>query len=89
MLKKLSQHFQKKQLQTGLCYNTSDLNTQSHVNSHPVYMTVTIPYVRGNSETITGILQPNSIVCYTQTNDHFTTTAYKLMSKTKTAQRAD
>lgn len=52
-------------------------------------MTVTIPYVRGNSETITGILQPNSIVCYTQTHDHFTTTAYKLMSKTKTAQRAD
>ena len=46
-------------------------------------MTVTIPYVRGNSETITGILQPNSIVCYTQTNDHFTTTAYKLMSKDK------
>lgn len=50
-------------------------------------MTVTIPYVRGNSETVTGILQPNSIVCYTQTNDYLTTTAYKLMSKT--AQRAE
>ena len=36
--------------------------------------TATIPYIRGTYETIARLLQ--QYTCYTQTNNHFTATAY-------------
>ena len=41
-------------------HSNTDSNTQTNVNSGPV-TTATLPYIRGNSETIARILQPYNI----------------------------
>ena len=53
-------------------HSKTDSDTQTNVNSGPV-TTATIPYIRGTSETIARILQHT---CCTQTDNHFTATAY-------------
>ena len=54
-------------------HSNTDSNTQT--NSGPVTK-ATIPYVRGASKTIACILQPYNIRVATQTDNHFTATAY-------------
>ena len=51
-------------------YSNTDSDIQTNVNSGPV-TTATIPYIRGTYNTTT--LQ---YMCCTQTDNHFTTTAY-------------
>ena len=41
-------------------HSNTDSNTQTNVNSSPV-MTATLPYIRGISETIARIFQPDNI----------------------------
>ena len=68
----LNNVFSKNNYNTDFVRRNSHSNTDSntHTNSGPV-TTATIPYIRGTSETIARIY-----TCCTQTDNHFTATAY-------------
>ena len=86
----LNNLFSKNNYNTGFVrrntHSNTDSNTQTDVNAGPVTK-ATIPYIRGTSSETIARIRTLQYTCCTQTDNHFTTTAYLCQGQRQTGRQ--